>query len=401
MRYGGPVFTAENFNRGEMRFGTQVTRALLDRLSCPDKKLKIIHVAGSNGKGSVCEYMTRILIAAGKRTGTFTSPAVYDYCEQFTVDGVPLTHDKVNGYIDKVLSASDGLSPTAFETETAAAFYAFYIEGCEYAVIECGLGGLTDATNAAENKLVAIINSVSLEHTAYLGDTVEKICAQKAGIIRGCPAVVNSLQTEAAEKYFRSVGAEIAEAPRETVYGDNTAFSVGGERYVTKMLGHAQPYNAAAAIAAAHAIGIDGKAIKKGISEADLRGRIEVIISGGVKYVLDGAHNPAAFAPVCGFLKNENPENVTAVYGCLSDKDIDGCLKRLSATAENVICVRCPSPRALSADDVYAACAKYFKRVIKADGIAAALDKAKTGTVAVCGSFTLLKEARSWIEKRL
>ena len=89
------------------------------------------------------------------------------------------------------------------------------------------------------------------------------------------------------------------------------------------------------------------------------------------------------------------------MYGCLSDKDIDGCLKRLSATAENVICVRCPSPRALSADDVYAACAKYFKRVIKADGIAAALDKAKTGTVAVCGSFTLLKEARSWIEKRL
>ena len=125
-----------------------------------------------------------------------------------------------------------------------------------------------------------------------------------------------------------------------------------------------EPHTATVPVfALSNAAAIPSALIKKGISEADLRGRIEVIISGGVKYVLDGAHNPAAFAPVCGFLKNENPENVTAVYGCLSDKDIDGCLKRLSATAENVICVRCPSPRALSADDVYAACAKYFKRV--------------------------------------
>lgn len=391
---------ARIFSEREMRFGTRVTRALWDRLSSPDKKLKIIHVAGSNGKGSVCEYLTRILIAAGRRVGTFTSPAVYDYCEQFKTDGKPLQREVIEKYISKVLAASDGLSPTAFEIETAAALLAFYEEGCEYAVLECGLGGLTDATNAVEDKAVAVINSVTLEHTAYLGKTVTEICAQKAGIIRGCPAVINPLQNKEAENYFKALGATFADLPENMQYGEVTCFLCGGKKYTTAMRGQAQPYNAATAIKAALILGVDERAISEGIAKANLAGRIEVIRA-GAEYVLDGAHNPAAFDPLCNFLKTRNPKDITVIYGSLSDKDIDGCLSKLSAVTDNVTAVPCDSPRARPLSQTESACRKYFKNVNTAASVSLALENTHTQTVAVCGSFTLLKEAKLWIEKRL
>lgn len=367
-----------------MNFGLERERALLDRLSSPDKKLKIIHIAGSNGKGSVAEYMTRILIAAGRRTGTFTSPAVYDYLETVRIDGEKIDEKTAKAAFFKAISLADGA--TRFEVETAAALYAFALAGCEYAVVECGLGGLSDATNAVGKKEIAIITSISLEHTAVLGGDIESICRHKAGIIKDCPAVVSGCVKGAARKYFKDLG--VIFAPEKLP-----------EDYVIPLNGCVQTYNAATAVTAAKTLGIDEEFIREGIKNARISGRLETLQAGGVTYILDGAHNAEAFAPLAEYLKNF--KNVALIYGCLSDKDADGCLEKLKGRVSSVTAVEPPSYRAMDLHKIAAACARCFGKVNTADSVSAALESANAQTVVICGSFTLLKEAKNWIEKRL
>ncbi|MDE6586692.1 MAG: hypothetical protein K2K80_08445 [Clostridia bacterium] len=365
-----------------MDFGLERERKLLDALSSPDKKLKIIHIAGSNGKGSVAEYITRILTAAGKRTGTFTSPAVYDYFETVRIDGKPIDDGLFERAFGQALDVCGNC--TRFEVETAAALYAFELAGCEYAVVECGLGGLYDATNAVANKEIAIITSISLEHTAILGGSIKDICRHKAGIIKNCPAVVSGCVKGEAREYFEDLGATFADG--DTEYGFN-------------LNGACQRYNAATAVAAARLLGIEEKFIREGIEKATLLGRLERIDANGTTYILDGAHNEEAFTPLAEYLKNF--KDIKIIYGCLSDKDADGCLKKLEGLALSVTAVKPESPRAMPLEKIEAACKRHFKEVDTAQTVSGALDKIKARTVVVCGTFTLLKEAKSWIEKRL
>lgn len=374
------------YNNAVVYFSTKPTELILKRLNSPDKKLKIIHIAGTNGKGSTAEYFTNILIAAKFKTGTFTSPAVYSYTDQFRINGAPLTKAQFEKYIRQAEAAAEGTGASQFETETAGCILAFAKEGCEWAVIECGMGGLNDATNAISRKELAVITSVSLEHTQYLGGTVAEICAQKAGIIKNCPAVVNSYQSPEAVEYFKNTGAVFADRALCAGFEINAA-------------GNLQPYNAATAIAGARILGIDERAIHEGIKNTRPRGRLEVINRAGREYVLDGAHNPAAFGPLKNFLSAFEKESVSLIFGCLSDKDIDGILKILKSCAEKIIAVKCPSPRAISLVLTKEKCRKYFNDVSSAESVAQALSSATTHTVAVCGSFTLLKQAKDWIEQ--
>lgn len=387
----------ENLNKRGMKFGTETTRRILDELSSPDEGLKIIHVAGTNGKGSICEYITQILIAAGKKVGTFTSPAVFDFAEQFRIDGLPLSNEKLVKYLGKVLPSVEKFGGTSFEAQTASALYAFKEEGCEYAVIECGLGGRDDATNAIGRKEVAVISSIGLEHTTILGDTIEKICSHKAGIIKNCPAVVNALQPPEAEKFFRASGAIIA-GPVQIIEEDESgqSFTYGGAEFKIPMLGFVQPYNAAAAIEAVRILKIDEDVIRVGLSRTKLAGRLQVIHKNSQTYILDGGHNPSALKPLAELLKGSN---ATIIYGCLSDKDIDGNLSVLRCIGEKIFAVGTKGVRGVSAEKVYSHCAEYFNDVTLADGVGSALDMAR-GTALICGSFTLLKEAAEWIEKK-
>lgn len=372
-------------NKG-IHAGTSVTRKILDNLDCPDKKLKIIHIAGTNGKGSTAEFFTQILISAGKKVGTFTSPQVYDYCDQFRIDGKPLSENQLDKYFTAAINAAKGLDATAFEIETAGIIYAFSMEGCGYAVIECGMGGLLDATNAIAKKELAVITSVSLEHTEYLGNTILEICRQKAGIVKDCPLIVNPCQTDAAKEYFKSLGA-ILPSVKEDI-----RFSFPYSRV--------QACNAATAIEGARLLGIDEKAINSGIKSAKPAGRTQFFTARNTTYILDGAHNPAAFSPLTEILKGVKGDK-TVIFGCLADKDIDGNLKGLAGFFKEIIAVECPSPRARSLEETIKACKKYFETVGSAESVSCALDMAKTEVVAVCGSFTLLQEAKQWIEKRL
>lgn len=385
------------------KFGTFRTRALLDALNSPDKNLKIIHVAGTNGKGSVCEYITQILLSTGKRVGTFTSPEVYDYCEQFKINGTPVGTDILRNYLGRTYATSLQFDdkPSAFEIETAAALLMFASERCEYAVVECGLGGLNDATNAIFNKQLAVITSISLEHMSVLGDTVTEICAQKAGIIKGCPAVVSALQTEEGKSYFSSLGVKFAGEGLKVISANisGTAFTYNGENYKLKMHGVAQAYNAATAIEAAHVLGIEKEAISTGLARVQLGGRVEVIECGGTTYILDGSHNPASFSPLLDMVKGDK-KSKRLIYGCLSDKDVESAAKLLSQVFERVIVLPPPSYRTMSLDGIYAAFSRYFKQIEICNTVSEALEKAQAQEIVVCGSFTLLKEARKWIGKR-
>ncbi|MCD8308509.1 MAG: bifunctional folylpolyglutamate synthase/dihydrofolate synthase [Clostridia bacterium] len=384
------------------KYGLERERELLNRLGSPDNKLKIVHVAGTNGKGSVCAYITSVLIAAGKSVGTFTSPAVFSYEEQFMVNGVK-SADLTEEYLAKTLCAAQGMEdkPTSFELETAAALLMFCGEGCEYAVVECGLGGLCDSTNAIAKKEVAVINSISLEHTAILGDTVLKIAEQKAGIIKNCPAVINGLQPPEVLRYLRDIGGVIADDVQILTEDINGCkFLCGGKEYEISMHGNVQPYNAAVAIKVCKLLGIQDEFIAQGLIKATLAGRIQIINS--VKtYILDGAHNPSGFVPLADYLKKYYSDaDITIIYGCLSDKDICGCLQHLSGVNAKVIAVSPPSYRAKPCGEIYGECKKFFTDVTAAQSVSAALSAAKSGVVVVCGSFTVLKEAEEWIGKR-
>ena len=371
-------------------FSTEPARAILDALESPDKKLKIIHVAGTNGKGSTAEFFTSILIAAGRKVGTFTSPQVYSYFDQFRIDGREIPPETFKRYRAQAAQVARGAS--AFEIDTAAAIHAFFREGCEYAVIECGMGGLNDATNAISRKELAVITSISIEHTAYLGKTLKDICEHKAGIIKDCPAIINAHQCGEVMEYFK--GHIFADKIGE-IY--NGGFVYDGKRFALSAADCLQPYNAATAIEGARLLGLDEDAIFKGIKECFPRGRMERFNAAGRTYILDGAHNPAAFEPLERYLKSTH-KNRTVIFGCLGDKDIDGNLSHL--TADEIIAVACPSPRTRSAEEVARCAGKYFKRVKKAESVAEALTEADAEEVVVCGSFTLLGEALEWIEKR-
>lgn len=401
IRMGSIFEDIANLNKSGMRFGVETTRRILDKLGSPDDKLKIIHIAGTNGKGSIAEFITEILVAAGKRTGTFTSPMVESYFDQFKIDGKPIKEEVLSPYFKRAYAAAEGTA-TEFEVETAGALLAFAEEGCEYAVVECGLGGKLDATNAINSKLLAVISSVSLEHTAYLGNTIEEICAHKAGIIKNCPAVVNSLQTPEARAYFKKLGVIFADKGLAVRLNnlDCTKFSYDDREYLAHLPVDEYVDNAATAIEAAHQLGIDENAIQVGILRSKLAGRLQLFNVCGNTYLVDGGHNPAAMLPLADMLKYFPKEEVTFIYGSLSDKDIDGNLKAIKDCAQRIIAVKPDSPRAMELTKISLACKKYFAEVKEAANVSSALDNSK-GVVVVCGSFTLVKEALNWIEKRL
>ena len=393
----------KNYEQKGSKYGLERTKALLHLFADPDKKLKTVHIAGSNGKGSIAAYITNILIAAGKKVGTFTSPEVYSYAEKFLFNGKE-EEGFIKYYLSEVYSASQEMEdkPTAFEIETVAALSAFAAAGCEYAVVECGLGGRDDATNAISQKALAVLSSVSLEHTAILGNTIEQICENKAGIIKDCPVVVSALQSgegrEFLKKYAREFSGEGLKITSRSLEGQS--FEYNGAKYFIRMLGDAQCYNAAVAIDAAKLLGIGGCQISAGLVLTRLKGRCEVIAKGGATYVLDGAHNPAAFAPVIEVLKGVSGKK-TLIFCCLSDKDALKAALLLTPVFDEIIVFPSESYRAMNLKDMLSAFerAGAKDKLKQAESAERALELAQGDTVAVCGSFTALKEAKQWIEK--
>lgn len=384
------------------KFGLGRTRDLLRHFGYPEKKLKIIHIAGSNGKGSIAEYMTRILLEDGKSVGTFTSPAVFDYAEKFKVNGNLPNADRLRARLSEVYEVASRMDdkPTAFEMEVVAALNLFVGEGLEYAVVECGLGGREDATNAISCKSMAIISSVSLEHTAVLGNTIGEICAHKAGIIKDCPCVVNALQSAEGRAYFASLGVTFADGVENIrkIKDGGQSFELGGTSYTIRMSGSAQCYNAATVVVAARLLGCSEGAISRGLASAYLAGRVQSFEVGGRTYILDGSHNPASFAPLTELLAGLKGDK-TLIFSCLSDKDVDAAADILSLYFGRVLLVPSQSYRRMARERMFKAFEGKIEDVACADSIEHALALSTDNITVLCGSFTVLKEGRQWIER--
>ena len=337
---------------------------LCEALGNPQDSLKFIHVAGTNGKGSVVSYCACALRSAGYRVGEFISPYIYDYTERISVNGRHIPREDVARLCEVVrkVVGDSNKRYSQFEITNAIAFLYFAESACDIVVLEAGVGGTLDSTNVVTTTLVSVITSISKDHTKLLGDTLEEIAAQKSGIIKPHSTAVISYDNEKSiQDLFiskaASVGADIVAVSREDVnirrcgiYG--IEFDYRGEAFATGLAGEYQAANASAAIEALRALGkyginVSEECIREGIRQGRQPSRCEIIDRSPLT-IIDGAHNPAAMKNLSQYLKKIPSEKVLIV-GMSSDKDWRTALSYIRNDVDSAICVDDFLPNAVPA----------------------------------------------------
>ena len=403
--------------------GLDTMRHLMAKLNNPQDKVKFIQVAGTNGKGSTAAYLTSILSEAGIKVGRYTSPAVFSSTEQYFACGSCISESEYAKGMTAVAEAAaslDGETPTAFEQETALAFWYFAQKGCELAILEAGLGGDMDATNIVTTTVCSIITSISMDHCRILGNKISEIAAHKAGIIKPGAPVICIEQKEDAMEPIRAA-AKAADTPLYEVHRDEVRqiFSDKRESIVffrefenlhLKMLGSCQPENAALAVQAASVLSrsypIEKKHIYDGIEKTRWGGRFE-LHSGSPDIILDGAHNPDGIRRLRESVNQMfGAVPICYVCGVLADKDYEKEIEILFGRASNVFTVTPPSPRAMKSTDLKAAIKERFPQLKvtsfdSEDGIEKAMEAAvsQNNPVVVCGTLTILARVKEWMKR--
>lgn len=359
----------------ESRLGLDRTTELLERLGRPQDRLKFVHVAGTNGKGSICAYLASILQAAGLRTGLFTSPYLVTFEERIRVDGANIAQDELVEATLLVKEHAEAMAdhPTEFELMCAVALVHFARRGCDIVVLEVGLGGRLDSTNAIDAPEAAVIARIGLDHTKLLGTTLAAIAGEKAGIVKPGSAVVSWPQDAEAMAVVERVAAEAGDA---LTVPDFARLSVGPVdwnapgaparpfsygRFAdlhTQLLGSYQPANATLAIETADALRgrgwpVDDDAVRQGIAEAAWPGRFEIVRAGEGEptVVVDGGHNPQGARALVDSLNDVFPgRKPVFVIGVLEDKDYPAMLETVLPLGAAFVTVTPDNPRALPAD---------------------------------------------------
>ncbi len=348
--------------------------ALCEALGNPQDDLRCIHVAGTNGKGSFCAMTASILQAAGYRTGLFTSPYIKVFNERMMVDGEMISDEELAELTAYVRPVADAMAdkPTEFELITAIAFEYFAECHCDVVVLETGLGGRLDSTNIIESSLLSVITGIDLDHTAILGDTVEKIAAEKAGIIKhSCPVLFGGAGGDAAERVIRKTAEEQSAPYAKTdlsklsvasysLYGTEVSF--GSHRDLTlPLLGTYQPKNLANVLTALDLLTARGSLkvteehIRKGLASVRWPARFEVISNDPV-ILFDGSHNPQGIASAAESIRRYFPNGgVNLLTGVMADKQYDGMIETLAPLANRVFTVTPNNPRSLNSHR-YAEC---------------------------------------------
>ena len=346
--------------------GLERINKLLDALGHPEREMKYIHIGGTNGKGSTSSMIAEILGEEGYRVGLYTSPYVRRFNERMRILGVEISDAALAEITSLVRPFADAMSdkPTEFELITAIAFEYFRRGGCDVVVLEVGMGGRLDSTNVIDSPLLSIITGISLDHVAFLGDTVEKIAFEKAGIIKsGCPVLFGGSDSGALE-VISKVALE-KDSPLYTV--DYSALSVksmslSGTEFSYKdrsglkisLLGAYQPRNAAIVLDAVKILNergleISDESVKKGLSKAKWPARFEIILNSPT-VIFDGAHNAEGIAAAVKSIKEYFGDKKLAVFtGVLSDKDYVAIAKSLSEVTSHAFTITPDNPRALSA----------------------------------------------------
>lgn len=412
MNYKDSVKYIHSLLKFGMNLGLRRISALLNELGNPQEKLEFVHVAGTNGKGTTSTMLSSILCAAGKKTGLFTSPYVFDFCERIQINNKNIPHDDLSLVVEKVKNACDRLSakgtePTEFEAITAAAMLYFYEQKCDAVVLEVGLGGRYDSTNIIPCPKAAVITSISLDHTKILGDTVEKIAAEKCGIIKnGGTVITTSEQNEKAlsvikdtvkEKNGRLLIGDVsaAEILSEDIFG--TEISYNGLTVKIPLVGRHQVENTVGVITAARALGISDELIKKGIESTVIHARMEIISRSPV-IMLDGGHNPECAAALENVLvRFAGDKSITVLIGMMADKDTKDYLAAILPHCKTAVFTKPSNPRAED-ENVLLREGKCFCRDVVSvkdpkDAYKKAESLVKNGDMLlVCGSFYLLSD---------
>ena len=381
--------------------GLDSIEELLHRLGDPQDELKFIHIAGTNGKGSTLAYISTVFKAAGFRVGRYISPTISEYLERFDIGGRHMSRKAFAEYIDRIRTVcaemvADGhRHPTSFEIETAMAFLYFRDKRCDIVVLECGMGGRLDATNVVKTTVIEVFAHIALDHMQYLGDTIEAIATEKAGIIKPGTAVVSGIQSKEALDVIRAEckksNAKLYELAKDdvtyrrlTVKG--TDFAYCGRKFRTPLLGVHQIYNAALAIKAIDVLKdrmpdvygrINDDVIRKGLDQTVWPGRLQ-ILSVRPYVIIDGAHNPDGALrlkeAVDLYFKDKRK---LLIMGMLKDKDINAVADIMCRDADMVFTVTpCDNPRALRSVDLAHVVREYNTNVTSLDSVAEAVEMA-------------------------
>ncbi|MBQ8507107.1 MAG: bifunctional folylpolyglutamate synthase/dihydrofolate synthase [Clostridia bacterium] len=385
--------------------GLERTQELLAKIGNPEKSLKFVHIAGTNGKGSTAAMTASILRKAGYRTGLYTSPYIYRFHERMQVDGVEISDEDLIEVTEYVKPYADSMEqcPTEFELVCCIAFEYFKRKGCDIVVLEVGMGGEMDATNVIETPEVAVITNIGLDHTEVLGDTIEKIAETKAGIFKENGRAVIYRGAESVEEVFERICAEknvsLKKADFESLkrlsHGlEGQVFDCGSRRELfLPLLGEHQLHNASVVLSVADSLveagwKISEENIRDGLRDVSWPGRFD-IVGRDPLFIIDGGHNPQCLEALAKNIEDYlSGRRVIALTGVLADKDYADMYRPIMPMIEQFVCVTPPNPRRLTADKL----ALYLQQAgAKAapcdtieDGVRKAIELAGSDGVVLC-----------------
>lgn len=371
-------------------------KELMKRLGNPQDQLKYIHVAGTNGKGSVIAYLYTTLMKAGYHVGRYISPSVYSYREKIETEGKPISREKFAEQTTRVAAVieemtAEGLAhPTPFEIETAVAFLFFAEEKCDPVILEVGMGGITDATNLITTTELAVLVPISMDHQSFLGNTISEIAEKKAGIIKPGSSVVTIGQETEALEVIKKTGAEagadvcvadVSEA--EVLEADFTGqrFCYKGEEYTLSLAGSYQTENAVLALEALRILDERGyhttlEQRKEGLWATRWNGRLTIIHKDPL-FIVDGAHNPAAADMLEDSVRKYfKDRRLFFIMGVFKDKNYPYIIRKLCPYAEQILAIETPdNPRALPAEELAEAIRPYNANVRAEKNISRAVEE--------------------------
>ena len=399
------------------KLGLERTFALLESLGNPQKSLKFVHVAGTNGKGSTSACIASILQTAGYKTGLYISPYIMCFNERMQVNGEYITDEELIRVTEEIRPIADAMadSPTEFEIVTALAMKFFLNQKCDIVVLEVGMGGRLDSTNVIDTPELAVITAIGYDHVEYLGPTIADIAREKAGVIKsggdvlvygGEPEIEDVFEKISKERNAKLYKADFSRISVSDYALDGTRLSIAPHKDLKlPLMGTYQPNNATVAITAVEILRnkgyeISDEAIKTGIASVKWPGRFEVLGESPV-FILDGAHNPQGAQVTVESLKEHfNGQKITFVIGVMADKDVDEIVIHLAPFAKVFIAVRPDYYRAMNADELAEKLGKYNIPVLIGksvnDGVALAMEKAgKSGIVCAVGSLYFSSEIRN------
>lgn len=345
--------------KGKGGFGLDKMRRLMAHLGDPQDRIKVAHVAGTNGKGSVCAFLSSILGASGAKVGLNISPHLEHIRERVVIDGSPIPESDLNTYALEVMAAGKAgeLEPSFFEAITAIAFIAFYAESVDFAVVEAGLGGRLDATNIVSNPTIAAVVSVQHDHEDILGQWPLSIAAEKAAIYKAGASCFAGEMVPEALSLLRARAAEVGTSlfayghDFSVLPGPNGAsfYSANNDRleYRPSLVGEHQEKNAAIAISIARSLGISISACQLGVAQAFWPGRLERFEYRGKSFLLDCAHNEEGVASLVSYLNKNAMKGLTLIFSAIQTKNWQLMLRMLNPYCNKVVVVEAKAPNAV------------------------------------------------------